>query len=153
MKRVLQGFEFLSGGLLILLSVLIFVQVLLRNFIGWGFPWSEEMARYLLLTMVLLMSPVLFLRDEHIRLDFFSHRMSPGLKKLYGITVVLVTLLFFGVYVYSHMTLIKKMGNVRTPSLNMSNLWFFMAGLVGAILGLAAGFYRLIKLIFSGDKQ
>ena len=151
MKKIIRISENLSAGLLIILSILILVQVILRNFLGWGFVWSEEMARYLLLSMVLLMSPVLFFRDEHVGIDFFSKILPRKSVKFYKILITAGIMFFYVVYFVSHLKFIEQMGNVRTPSLNMSNFWFFMAGLIGACIGTAVGFYKLIKLLISGE--
>ncbi|MBI9102704.1 MAG: TRAP transporter small permease subunit [Spirochaetales bacterium] len=153
MNRIIKVSEYLSAGLLILLSILILVQVILRNFLGWGFVWSEEMARYLLLTMVLLMSPALFLRDEHVGIDFIAKIIPKKSVKYYRVLIIVLILFFYCLYIVSHLNFVGQMGNVRTPSLNMSNFWFFMAGLVGAVLGAAVGFFKLIKLLLSGVKR
>ena len=145
MKRIIQGIETLSGVLLLALSLLIFVQVLLRNFFDWGFVWSEEMARFLLLTMVLLMSPVIFYRDNHCRLDFFSSRLPARLQAYLGLAISIVIFGFYVVYVVSHVAFIRKVGDVRSPSLNMPNFWFFMSGLVGAVAGIALGILKIIS--------
>ena len=153
MRRITTGFEYLAAAMLILLTLLIFVQVVLRNFLGCGFVWSEEMARYLLLSMVLIMSPVLFYYEEHVGIDFISRKLQGGKLKLYKTVLYTAFLFFYAVYIVSHLKFVEKMGNVRTPSLNMPNFWYFLAGLIGAVSGVCVGIFKLFKLFYSGEKS
>ena len=153
MKNIMKGIEYIACALLLLLSALILNQVILRNILGWGFVWSEEMARFLLLSMVLLMTPVMFFKGAHVRLDYFQKFIPTRLKGLHSMLLTLLTTLFFCVYTFSHLQLIDKMGDVRSPSLNMANTWFFAAGIVGSVTGIAVGLARIVTIFIHGARS
>ncbi|MCF7944540.1 MAG: TRAP transporter small permease [Spirochaetia bacterium] len=154
MKKILSFFEHISAIILILLSLLIIVQVILRNSLGWGFVWSEEMARYLLLSMVLILSPVIFSRDEHVKLDYFVKTFVPSkYNKFTKLFSVLCITFFYVFYIFSHYNFIRYMGDVCTPSLNMQNQWFFLAGLIGAFTGVVVGICKLITILRFWGKE
>jgi len=152
MKKVFQGVEFLSILLLLALTVMVFLQVVLRNLVGAGFVWVEELSRFLLLSMVLISAPVVFFRGDHVKFDLLSRLMSPEKRKIHSIILILLMIFFYGVYIYSHFFLMKNSGTVKSPSLEMPNYLFFGAGLLGAVLGVVAGIYRIYALI-RGDRK
>jgi len=152
MKKIFQGVEFASILLLLALTVMVFLQVVLRNLVGAGFVWVEELSRFLLLSMVLISAPVVFFRGDHVKFDLLSRLLSPEKRKIHSIILILLMMFFYGVYIYSHLQLMKNSGTVKSPSLGMPNVLFFGAGLVGAFLGVLAGVFRIINLIGGKEK-
>ncbi|WP_407944172.1 TRAP transporter small permease [Marispirochaeta aestuarii] len=153
MKKVLAGVEFAAVFLLLILSGIVFLQVLLRNFFETGFVWNEELSRFLLLSIVLLAAPVVFYRDDHVRFDMLAVRFSGRFRKIQSLVSVLVVVAFYCVYIISHLMLMKNSGNVRSPSLNLPNSIFFSAGLIGAVLGVGAGLSRFFRILFFGGRK
>jgi len=136
--------EIVSAIILIFLTGLVFSQVIMRNFFDTGFVWSEEMSRFLLLSVILMAAPLVFFRDEHIRFDMVVQKAPPLLQKIEGFSTLLVITFFYTVYIVSHLNLMEKSGDVISPSLSIPNSIFFGAGLIGAGLGL---FFCIIKFI------
>ena len=56
---------------LILLAMVVMVtaDILLRNIIGNGFPWANEISEYALYIITLLTAPWLLHRGQHVRID------------------------------------------------------------------------------------
>ncbi len=153
MKKVLAGVEFVAVFLLLLLSGIVFFQVILRNFFGTGFVWNEEFSRFLLLSIVLIAAPIVFYRDDHVRFDMLAVRFFGRFSKIQSLLSVIVVIAFYCVYIISHLILMKNSGNVRSPSLDLPNTIFFSAGLIGAILGVGAGIARLFRILFYGEQK
>jgi len=152
MKRFMEGVELTAVAVLIFLSLIVFLQVVLRNFFETGFVWVEELSRFLLLSMVLISAPVVFFRAEHVKFDLLARKLSPGGRKIHSTILVLLLTFFYVVYIISHLKLMKNSGNVLSPSLRLPNRIFFGAGLLGALLGVAAGASRLVRLFKEGRK-
>ncbi|WP_319563166.1 TRAP transporter small permease subunit [Marispirochaeta sp.] len=153
MKKILAGVELVAVFLLLVLSGIVFLQVILRNFFETGFVWNEEFSRFLLLSIVLIAAPVVFYRNDHVRFDMLAMRFSERFRKIQSLLSVLVVIAFYSVYIISHFLLMKNSGNVLSPSLNLPNTIFFSAGLIGAILGVGAGIARFLRILFYGGRQ
>lgn len=152
MKKVIRIVHTISIIILLTLTFLIFLQVIMRNFFHHGFVWTEEMARFLLLSFVLLMMPVVFYEEGNVRLDIFIQYFPRWLKKIHRIIVLLLMICFFVAYVISHIQLMSTMGDITSPSLGIPNNLFFLSALIGASLSIVVGVYKLIES-FKGRKS
>ncbi len=139
--------------ILLVLTAIVFLQIILRNFFGTGFVWVEELSRFLLLSMVLIAAPLVFLKGGHVKFDLlYRSVLSRKGQRIYSVFLVLLVMFFYAVYLVSHFQLMKTSGNVKSPSLNIPNTYFFLSGLIGALLGIAAGITRIYKIIRKQDK-
>jgi len=71
--------------IIVLFSVLVavvFYQVVARYIFNDPPPWTEELARYCQVWIILLTSSVCIRKGSHLAVDYFSHRLSPGLKRI-----------------------------------------------------------------------
>ncbi|MGI6034894.1 MAG: TRAP transporter small permease [Limnochordia bacterium] len=100
LERLSQGLERCSllALFLILSSVvgIVFVQVISRYVFFYSLPWSEEMARYLFVWMIMLGGNVGVKRRNHVRIDaifsVISQKAAVGLE----ILTTLVLMVLFG---------------------------------------------------------
>ena len=84
MTRLSQTFGRLCDALavvaaLILLAMVIVVtaDIVLRNTVGGGFAWANEVSEYALYVMTLLTAPWLLRRGQHVRLDIILTLVPP----------------------------------------------------------------------------
>lgn len=66
----------------ILMSSLVFLNVLGRYVFGFSLPWGEELPRYLLIMLVFLGSSVALAQGKHVRLMFFINLLPNKLGAL-----------------------------------------------------------------------
>ncbi len=150
MKRIMQGVEYIAIAVLLSLSAIIILQVIMRNFFGTGFVWVEELSRFLLLSMVLISAPVVFYHGAHVKFDLFYRKLSVRGKMIHSLVLVSLIVFFHVVYIVSHYQLMKNSGNVLSPCLSIPNRYYFAAGLIGAVIAIAAGISRIIGIL-KGD--
>ncbi len=65
--------EVLSAVSMAFVMTVIVVQVILRFFFKSNLPWAEEVARYLMIWVVMIISSVLVKEDGLIKVDFFDN--------------------------------------------------------------------------------
>ena len=94
MKKFVKVVELAAVSILIILSCIVLLQVILRNFFNTGFVWGEEMSRFLLLSMVLIAAPVVFFRDEHVKFDLLQRSIPRGAQKIHKIICLLLVIFF-----------------------------------------------------------
>lgn len=152
MKKIMQGVELLAVIILLSLSGIVILQVVLRNLFNTGFVWVEEISRFLLLSMVLISAPVVFFRGDHVKFDLLSRKLPAAKRKIHTLIIILLVMFFYCCYIISHFELMKNSGNVLSPSLNIPNRYFFLSGLIGAIVAIAAGIDRILTMYRGKNK-
>ncbi len=86
--------------LLVVMLVLAFLQVVLRNFFSFGFLWADIVLRHLVLWIGFLGAALATSQERHISIDAFTRFLHPRLKH----AVRVVTNLFASVVCYYLMT-------------------------------------------------
>lgn len=86
-RRVLQR---LTGGLLVVLMLLTFVDVIGRYFLGQPVPGGHVLVQCLVCLLVFTGLPLVVLDDEHLRVRLLDGRMTPGQRKWRDFAVKLV---------------------------------------------------------------
>jgi TRAP-type C4-dicarboxylate transport system permease small subunit len=99
--------------------LVVFSQVIWRFIFNNPFPWSEELARYLQVWIILLTSTVCIQKSKHLAIDFLTHRLSFKLQRLFklismvGITSYILVVIIFGIQ------FIVLVGAQKTPALQV----------------------------------
>ncbi len=86
-RRVLQ---WLTGGLLIVLMLLTFVDVIGRYFLGQPLPGGHVLVQCLVCLLVFTGLPLVVIDDEHLRVRLIDRRMTQGQRKWRDFAVKLV---------------------------------------------------------------
>jgi len=91
-RRILQR---LTGGLLIVLMLLTFVDVIGRYFLGQPVPGGHVLVQCLVCLLVFTGLPLVVLDDEHLRVRLLDGRMTPGQRKWrdFAVKIVIVVAL------------------------------------------------------------
>ena len=99
--------------------LVVFSQVIWRFVFNDPFPWSEELARYLQVWIILLTSTVCIQKSKHLAIDYLTHRLSFKLQRLFklismlGITSYILVVIVFGIQ------FIILVGAQKTPALQV----------------------------------
>ena len=110
-----------------LMFFIIFSLVISRYIFNYSFPWAEELARYLMIWMVLLTAGVILRKDEHIRVDLFSEIIPPRISFLSKTALNLLTIIFIIVLCKEGFSTAFSMREVSTSSLYISMFWPYLA--------------------------
>ena len=73
--------EFCGVATMSCMIVIVLAQVVSRYVLSSSIPWSEELARYLMVALVYLTAGVVLKRNGHISVTYFRDKMPPGLRK------------------------------------------------------------------------
>lgn len=126
--------EVSSAVFLAFIMLVILIQVILRFFFKSNLPWAEEVARYLMIWVVMIISSVLVKEDGLIKVDFFDNLWP---KKLLKFREILYQVLLFVLFVI----LLKEgwaqavygLGG-KISSLNISWFWPYLSIPLGMAL-------------------
>ncbi|HZK11406.1 MAG TPA: TRAP transporter small permease [Atribacterota bacterium] len=76
-----QSEDVLVGGIMLITSVLILVNVVLRYIFHSGIQWSYEMVRYLIILLTFVGGSICVRTGTHISIDLFISLLKPKGKK------------------------------------------------------------------------
>ena len=132
--RMMSVIQVLCNTILTVMTLVIILLVITRNFFGFSYSWSEELTRYLLVWMCLLGAVVLLQRDDHIKIDFISFLLPAKANAVLVLALRLVTLTFLVFLAYQGWLTALARGINRSPALGISLTWPYMAIAVSAAL-------------------
>ncbi len=126
---------------MIAMMTVIFVQTATRYVVFYSIPWSEEVSRYLYVTLTLLGLNLAMTSKSLVRIDIIDHKISKGALKYLNLfreaLTVVITVLFF----YSSFGMIDVSQFQSSPALGMSmQIMYSILGLGFLLSAIAAMF-------------
>jgi TRAP-type C4-dicarboxylate transport system permease small subunit len=152
--RLLDALAFMAALILLAMVVIVSVDIVLRNIMGAGIAWSNEISEYALYLMTLLTAPWLLRRGQHVRLDIVLTLVPPraawlmeALGDVLGFAVS-VTLICYG--------LVMTFDSARLGAITIKNLvfaeWWLLAPLPAAFVLLAVEFVFRFQRLITGER-
>lgn len=99
MKVINRTTELFSALLLLTMVALVFIQIVSRVIISSSFPWTEEVARFMMIWITFLGASVAFQYGAHIGVEAFVERVPAKIRAFFVIITMLVCLSFFGLLI------------------------------------------------------
>lgn len=122
--------------LMFLMSIIIFIQVVMRYVFGNSLTWSEEMARYLFVWLVYFSVAYTARREAHIRIDaainLYPKKLRPYVE-IFSEIIVLIFSVFIAVTSVTVFQKISASGQI-SPALHVPMQFVYCAPLVGFAL-------------------
>ena len=110
MGKIINQFEeILLSGLLAFMTVLTFIQVVLRYIFNTGWVWSLEATTYSFGALVLIGMAYGVRTRSHIAVDMFTRRLSPKLIRAVILFVVVICLVYCALMFYGATTLVNRL--------------------------------------------
>jgi C4-dicarboxylate transporter DctQ subunit len=138
--------------LLMLMTAVIFYQVILRYAFRGTNIWAEEFARYAFSWVVLLGSASAVRRFQHIRIDFFVQKISAEKQKYINIFNYSLILIFLGVLIIYGLNIASRTGGQISAGLGIPISFMYMSIPVGSFLMLIFTLEILFKRYLFTDK-
>lgn len=89
--------EYIASSLLIITSLLVFVQVILRYFAGYSISWSEEIALMMIVWFIFLGSSIAVREKAHVNMDAIPNILPPKAKLIMEVVSVVISIIFCAV--------------------------------------------------------
>ena len=136
-KWFFSNFEEVCGAsLLLLMSILAFVNVLTRYFIHYSLAFTEELEVSSMVYLTMLGASAAFKKDLHLKLMFFEMKASFKIRKLlrlFSLSVSIVLFTLLAILSYSHIRDIVEL-DIRTEALDIPEWIYVMAIPLGSFL-------------------
>jgi TRAP-type C4-dicarboxylate transport system permease small subunit len=151
-KRILDALErgavFVGSVAMALLAIGVVALVALRYLFGISPFWSEELIRIFLMAAVLIGAGVSVRANRHIRVEFLSELLPPGLRRAWYFLLDLVALALFVLIVVTGIEAVGFNHSMRTVSLQIpvsTVIWLVPAGFAIAAIFMLEGIVRRWK--------
>jgi TRAP-type C4-dicarboxylate transport system permease small subunit len=135
----------LAGGLLLVVFLTVFTQVLMRYLFSWPNPWSEELSRFCFIWLSMLGAALAVERRSHFGFDQAVKKLPlqwrRWARRVATSAVAAVSLLLIG----AGLALVRLTGGQHSPALDVPMSWVYAAVPISGLL-------MLIHLL-SGDDQ
>lgn len=143
--RALQRkLEAVSGLMLLLTILIIFIQVVTRYVFFYSLPWSEELTRYLFIWFVFLSLSVTIRDNLSIRIDFLDQVLKGKAKRILELIVCILSFVILVVFIYSSYQLFLMGFRSKTPAMGIPFYLIYSIMPVGYFL---AAVEMLIQII------
>ena len=122
--------------LMFLMSIIIFMQVVMRYVFHSSLTWSEELARYLFVWLVYFSVAYTAKRQAHIRIDAAIYLYPKALRPWIEILSEIIVLIFSIFIAITSVTVFQKIsasGQI-SPALHIPMQFVYAAPLVGFVL-------------------
>lgn len=152
MKNVGKAVEHLFNGFiafaLSLMAILVFGNVVLRYLFNSGITWSEEMARFLFIWLVLLGAVAAFKDNSHLGVDMLTKRLSKPLKKIVFIISNLIVLLVLYLVVEGSWKITLLNSGSKAPATGLPITMIYGTGIVMGIGMAVIVIMKLYRVLF-----
>ncbi|TCP08408.1 TRAP-type C4-dicarboxylate transport system permease small subunit [Crenobacter luteus] len=120
--------EYLCQALLAFFVVLLFAQILLRQFLGYSIPWGEELATYLFVWFAYLGAVVAAKMSAHNRVSFHFKFFPPVVKKVSEAIADLMWVGFNGYFAYLSYDFVFNRMNLfwKSQTMGVPMKYFYM---------------------------
>lgn len=153
MNRLLSGLEYISGGILAIVTALTFVSVICRYVLVWPIPDSFDLGRLLIGAVVFWGIAAASYGDSHIRIDILWNAVGPRSRRaidLFATAVTLVVVVLIAWMGFEKVTATSVSGE-QTFDLRLP-LWpFYGLAWLGMISAVLFVFVRLVRQILRLD--
>jgi TRAP-type C4-dicarboxylate transport system permease small subunit len=145
--KTAQVCEYVSLVCLAVIATLIFVQILLRNFVSVAYAGIEELARFAHINLVFLLVPLLFREGLHVKIDLLTQKAGPKLTRILDALAALLTAVYCLFFLVSEYQFMAKNGSVPSPGLGIPNIVFFAGAYLGMALLLLTAGERFVRTV------
>lgn len=138
--------EYFCAIALGVMSVVVFAQVIFRLTAG-SLPWSEELARYLMIYMVYVGTSIGVKRGTHIAVEVIMDRCPPTVQKIVEILVDLLMIAAFAILCYYGMKIVTLTMVQKSPAMQIKMGYVYLSMVIGGALMLLHCVNNLVNTI------
>jgi C4-dicarboxylate transporter DctQ subunit len=121
-------------AMVVVMTVVVFLQVVYRYVLAQPLHWSEELARYLFVWLSILGATLGLQRRGHFGLDVFFRMFPRKMKQSMGFFIYFLIGAVIFVILVQGITLVEKTASQESPAMGISMSWAYACLPVGGAL-------------------
>ena len=138
--------EYFCAIALGVMSIVVFAQVVFRLTSG-SLPWSEELARYLMIYMVYVGTSIGIKRNSHIAVEVIMDRSPAKAQKVVEVLVDQLMMAAFGILCYYGMKIVNITMMQKSPAMQIKMGYIYLSMVLGGALMLLHCLNNMINTI------
>lgn len=142
--------------LMLFSTLLLFVNVVMRNFFHTGVFWSEELIRYLIVWITFIGASTCAKKNAHISIDLLANILKGTSRKILDIFLRLVGILFSTLLLYYSVMFITQISATGQVSATIGNVPMYIIYLcfpIGFFLYLLRSIAQLISILRATEEE
>ena len=143
--------KFLIVLFLMVMTVLLFVQVVARYGFSYGITWSEELSRYLMIWMIYLGVAVVFREKGHISVTAIEETF-PGLRRPLAIIQKIICVVFMALMGWFALGTLEYAALQTSPNMMLPMDYIYLCFPICAVLSIV---YLVLGIVedFTGGER
>lgn len=136
-----------------LLVLVVFGQVIARFVFNDPFRWSEELARYLQVWMIILTSSICIREGTHLAVDYATHTLPFVYRKLLKLLVLLLMVFYLIIVTVYGIRIISVITKQVSPAMQIPIYIVYLAVPIGGFLMFIEALISFFKLTGAKNKE
>lgn len=145
--------EIACGIMLTIIAISLFTNVIGRYILRQSLPWAEEVSRYLIIWVAMLVTNILIKQNELICVDFFDMYWPKKLIRYRDFTYRVLMVFMFSLLIYQGWIMALDGRIVKIASMKVSWFWPYLSVPVGCSLMLVQLLIMMFKEFYKAQKD
>jgi TRAP-type transport system small permease protein len=141
---IVQKLDDFNLFLFVMLLVVASLQVFFRYVVWVPMPWTEEVARFLLVWVTFLGAASVTRRKLHITVDWLTSKLSPRTGYVLGVFVYVMILLFLITFFWGGLVMMDDSWPITAGTLPWLSIAYVY---LGAVIGVALMIIYILRLL------
>ena len=141
----------ISSCLMVVFMFLVFLQVFTRYFLNFPLSWTEQLARYLFIWMIMLYMPVLMRQKVNMSFDILLKRLPKNIQEIFFLFCELMIAVFAIMYLTSGIEFCTAFQEKILIGINIKAVYIYSAQIVGSgmllLFTLEIMYYHFMEMI------
>ena len=121
------------------------IQVISRSIIGRPLTWTEELARFAGILMVMFAIGPVFKERGHVGVDFFYNKLPKGFRKYIDVVNDLFTIAVMVLFTYYAVILMENGAKMMSAALRIPMSYVYVGVVIGGGFSSIFAFYAAVK--------
>ncbi len=154
MQFIRKATEAVIVFLFAVLTAVVFYQVVARYLFNNPPSWTEELARYCQVWVILLTSSICIRRGSHLAVDYFGHKFNAGIKHKINIAISILIAVYILVVIVFGWKLMVAGRYQLSPALQVKMSFVYVIFPVSGVLMLMEAVLKTARLmgVKTGDR-
>lgn len=141
--------------LLILMTVVMFAQIIMRFVYRESMSWPEEFCRFCFVISGFLSIGYCIRRDKMLKVDILVGFFPDSLKRVFDLLGRVVTLIFFTYFsYYGYFAMMNSVrGGMKSPAMEVPMYVLYGSVFVGSVIGVLRQIQDLVRWFWKKDKK
>jgi TRAP-type C4-dicarboxylate transport system permease small subunit len=139
-------------ALLMLMSVMMFAQVVGRYLFHNGIFWAEELSRFSMVTMVFFGAGLACKNKDHIRVTILDEFFKGNFRKLYRLVIACVSICFLVILAYYGFFVLPTVSGQISANMQVRMNFIYMMIPIGALIMILYLVIEIIEIVYSAAK-